>query len=218
VLLVDDHAVLRAGIRRLLDDEPDMEVVGEAADGLDAVEAAQRLKPDVAVVDLTLPGLDGVEVTRRIVTELPDTKVLVLTMHEDHAFVERAVAAGAAGYLLKRAADTDLINAIHALCAGEGFIDPGVTRAVLSNLASKQDLDHGAPHLSPREEQVLALIAWGYTSAEIADRLIISPKTVESHKARLMDKLGLRTRSELVHHAKSLGLLDTPPTHGPSTD
>lgn len=215
VLLVDDHAVLRAGVRRLLEDEDDFEVVGEAADGLGAVEAASRLEPDVAVVDLTLPKLDGVEATRRILEESPNTRVLVLTMHEEPAFVERVLEAGASGYLLKRAAESDLIGAIRAVCSGEGYVDPGVARSLLSGFSRLPEHDSDTRRLSPREQEILCLIAWGHTNREIAERLVISQKTVESHKARLMDKIGLRTRAELVRHAKEAGLMDSPP---PSSD
>ncbi|MCE7885683.1 MAG: DNA-binding response regulator, partial [Actinobacteria bacterium ATB1] len=196
ILLVDDHALLRAGVRRLLEDEDDMEVVGEAADGVSAVEEARRVKPDVAVVDLTLPKIDGVEVTRRINADLPGTKVLVLTMHEEPAFVERVLSAGAAGYLLKRTAEAELIRAIRAVSAGEGFVDSGVTRSVLAHFTDERG-DEARGRLSPRELQVLTLVAWGYTSSEIAGQLVISAKTVESHKSRVMDKLGLRTRAQL---------------------
>lgn len=213
VLLVDDHAVLRAGVRRLLEDESDLEVVGEAADGIEAVEAGARLRPDVAVVDLTLPRLDGVEATRRILQRSPDTRVLVLTMHDEPAFVERVIEAGASGYVLKRAADSDLIRAIRAVCSGEGFLDPGVARSVFE-FSHMPERDSATKRLSPREREVLALVAWGHTNREIADRLVVSQKTIESHKARLMDKLGLRTRAELVRHAKKSGLLDSAPPMG----
>lgn len=211
VLLVDDHAVLRAGIRRLIEDEEDFEVVGEAATGQEAIDAAARVKPDVTVMDLTMPELDGVEATRAILAAQPGALVLVLTMHDEPAFVERVLKAGAAGYLLKRAADTELIRALRAVCKGDGYVDPGVTRPLISELVHSRTGRPPGRDLSHREEEVLSLVAWGYTTREIAQRLVISPKTVESHRARVMEKLNLRSRAELVRHAKDVGILDSAP-------
>ncbi len=211
VLVADDHAVVRSGLRRLLDDEEDVEVVGEAATGREAVEAARRLRPDVVVMDLTMPDTDGVEATRAIVDELPATSVLVLTMHEERSFVDRVLEAGASGYVLKRAADAELINAVRAVHRGDAYVDAAVAQPLISGYLRSRGAAAQDKPLSPREIEVLRFVAWGYTSREIADRLVVSVKTVESHKARLMEKLDLHTRAELVRHAMDEGLLDSPP-------
>ena len=211
VLVADDHAVVRSGLRRLLDDEEDVEVVGEAATGREAVEAARRLRPDVVVMDLTMPDTDGVEATRAIVDELPATSVLVLTMHEERSFVDRVLEAGASGYVLKRAADAELINAVRAVHRGDAYVDAAVAQPLISGYLRSRGAAAQDKPLSPREIEVLRFVAWGYTSREIADRLVVSVKTVESHKARLMEKLDLHTRAELVRHAMAEALLDSPP-------
>lgn len=211
ILVADDHTVVRSGLCRLLEDEADLEVVGVASTGAEAVELAGSLMPDVVLMDLTMPEVDGVEATRVILARVPATRVLALTMHEERAFVDRVLEAGAAGYLLKRAADTELINAIRAVHRGEAYVDPAVVRPVLAEYLHARGAGPPRAALSPREQEVLRLVAWGYTAKEIAERLSVSVKTVESHKARMMEKLGLRTRAELVRHAMGEGLLDHPP-------
>ena len=211
ILVADDHAVLRSGLRRLLEDEADMEVVGEAATGGEAVRLADELRPDVVLMDLTMPEVDGVEATRAVLGCSPASRVLVLTMHEEWVFVDRVLEAGATGYLLKRAAGTELIAAIRAVHRGEAYVDPAVVRPMISGYLNSRGAGPRRSPLSPREQEVLRLVAWGYTAKEIAERLGVSVKTVESHKARMMEKLDLHTRAELVRHAMAEGLLDTSP-------
>jgi two-component system response regulator NreC len=202
VLVADDHALVRAGVRALLAAQPDIEVVGEAEDGAVVVERCERLKPDVVLMDLTMPGRGGVSATEDIHRARLDVKVLVLTMHEDEAYARQARLAGAAGYVLKRALATELIRAIRAVSAGKSHFpaDDG-ERPVVS--AAPLEL------LSDREREVVSLIALGHTNAEIAGKLHISEKTVETHRAHVFEKLGLKTRADLVRFALEHDLLRT---------
>jgi two-component system, NarL family, response regulator NreC len=201
VLLADDHAILRAGLRMLLAAQPDMTVVAEAADGEEAVRRAVETRPDVAVVDLTMPGLSGVETLARLGHEVPDTRLLVLTMHDDPGYARVALAAGAAGHVVKDAESAVLLAAIRAVHRGRTFVHVG------SGASASPPVAVGAPPLSPRERQVLELVVHGHTNREVADRLSLSVKTVETHRARLSEKLGLRSRADLVRFAIELGLL-----------
>jgi len=210
VLLCDDHALLRAGLKALLADEPGLEVVGEAADGAAAVERAVALRPDVALVDITMPELDGLAATRRIRRQAPDVKVLILTMHDDPSYLFQALEAGASGYVLKRAAESDLIDAIRAVSVGEAFLAPRAAQQLVADYVQRRergDLPPPAEPLTPREEDVLRLLAQGYTNVEMAEELVISIKTVETHRAHILGKLGLRKRAELVRYAQTHGLL-----------
>jgi two-component system response regulator NreC len=210
VLLCDDHAVLRAGLRALLDGERGIEVVGEAENGLTAVEQAVALRPDVALLDITMPELDGLTATQRIQRAAPQVKVLVLTMHDDPQYLFRALEAGASGYVLKRAAEADLIDAIRTVSVDEAFFAPAAARTLIADYLARRergDLPPPPEKLTPREEDVLRLLAIGYTNAEIAEELVISAKTVETHRAHILDKLGLRKRAELVRYARAQGLL-----------
>jgi two-component system, NarL family, response regulator NreC len=202
VLLADDHAILRAGLRMLLDAQPDMAVVAEAADGEEAIRRAGDSQPDVAVVDLTMPGLSGVETLERLRREVPATRLLVLTMHDDPAYARLALAAGAAGHVIKDAESAELLAGIRAVHRGRTFVQMGGVAA--DTLVPARP---AAPALSPRERQVLELLAHGHTNREVADRLSLSVKTVETHRARLSDKLGLHSRADLVRLAIELGLL-----------
>ena len=202
VLLADDHAILRAGVRMLLDAQPDMAVVAEAADGEEAIQRAGDTQPDVAVVDLTMPGLTGVETLERLRREVPATRLLVLTMHDDPAYARLALAAGAAGHVIKDADSSELVAAIRAVHRGRTFIQVGAEAA-----ATAAPERTAAPALSPRERQVLELLAHGHTNREVADRLSLSVKTVETHRSRLSEKLGLHSRADLVRLAIELGLL-----------
>ena len=202
VLLADDHAILRAGVRMLLDAQPDMAVVAEAADGEEAIQRAGDTQPDVAVVDLTMPGLTGVETLERLRREVPATRLLVLTMHDDPAYARLALAAGAAGHVIKDADSSELVAAIRAVHRGRTFIQVGAEAA-----ATGAPERTAAPALSPRERQVLELLAHGHTNREVADRLSLSVKTVETHRSRLSEKLGLHSRADLVRLAIELGLL-----------
>jgi two-component system, NarL family, response regulator NreC len=200
LLLADDHAILRAGLRVLLDAQTDMRVVAEAADGEEAVRQARATRPDVAIVDLTMPGLSGEETLRRLHRELPATRLLVLTMHEDPAYARLAQAAGAAGHVIKDSESSELLAAIRAVHRGRTFVQ-------VSGDASLETVGTERASLSTRERQVLALLARGHTNREIASRLSLSIKTAETHRARLGSKLGLHTRADLVRLALELGLL-----------
>jgi len=213
LLIADDHTVLRAGLTMLLNAQADMEVVGEASDGKEAVEKARALRPDVVLMDITMPGGGGLEATKQICRVLSKTKVLVLTMHDDESYLKQFLQAGAAGYVLKKAADTELTDAIRAVYRGDVFVYPSLTKALLTDYLG---LPHNAKEvkreediLSEREREVLKLIALGYTHQQIADRLYLSVKTVETYKARLMDKLNLRGRADLVRYALSRGWLES---------
>ena len=201
VMLADDHAILRAGLRMLLDDQPDMAVVAEAGDGEEAIRRATSSRPDVAVVDLTMPGLTGVETLEGLRREAPTTRLLVLTMHDDPGYARLAMAAGASGHVVKDAESGELLAAIRAVHRGRTFVQVG------SEPEPADPPRPPVPALSPRERQVLELLAHGHTNREVADRLSLSVKTVETHRARLSDKLGLHTRADLVRLAIDLGLL-----------
>jgi len=211
ILLADDHAVLRAGLRALLNDEPDMVVVGEAANGQEAVEQTARLHPDLVVMDLAMPVLSGLEATAAITARQRGTKVLVLTMHAEEQYLFQVLEAGGSGYVLKQSADSDLLQAIRAVHRGEAFMYPAAVRLLLQAYlqggkgAAAQQQAKGK--LSEREEQVLALTAEGYSNQEIATRLYLSSKTVDTYRQRIMEKLDLHHRSELVHYALDRGLL-----------
>ncbi len=209
ILIADDHGVLRAGLRALLNAEPDLEVVGEAADGHQTLRLARELSPDVVLLDISMPGPGGIEVTRQVKQVLPNTRVLILTVHEDESLLREAIRAGAAGYIIKRAVESELINAIHAVWRGDVYVHPAMTRALLKEVVPGPSLASASVEpLTPREIEVLRLIALGYTNRQIAEELIISVRTVESHRANLMGKLGLRSRVDLVRYAREHGLLD----------
>lgn len=203
VLLAEDHHVVRAGLRALIEAQADMEVVGDAADGEAACLLAAELAPDVAVMDLSMPRLGGAQATERIVRERPGVKVLALTVHEDRGYLQQLMQAGASGYLLKRAAAEDLIHAIRTVARGGTYLDPNLAGKVLSGLAGRSAQAGTRPGaaLSDREEEVLRLIARGFTNRQIAAQLDVSVKTVETHKARAMEKLSVEGRSGIVEHA-----------------
>jgi len=203
LLLADDHAILRAGLRMLLDAQPDMVVVDEAADGEEAVQRALVSRPDMAIVDLTMPGLSGVQTLERLRRELPATRLLVLTMHDDPAYARVARAAGASGHVIKDSESSELLAAIRAVHRGRIFVQLGGSASPPASSAESGR----APSLSQRERQVLEMLARGHTNREIAHQLSLSTKTVETHRSRLGDKLGLHTRAELVRLALDLGLI-----------
>src|SRR6266542_1873570 len=212
VLLADDHPILRSGLRLLLSAEPDLEVVGEANNGLEAVEQTQLVKPDVVVMDIAMPGMSGLEATRRIGQLETGARVLILTVHAEEQYLLPVVQAGGSGYVLKSQADTDLLDAIRAVHRGEVFLDPPAQKMLLEDYLDRvkagKEID-SYQTLSEREREVLKLTAEGYTAQEIADRLVLSPKTVDTYRQRVMDKLNLHHRAELVKYALRKGLLQT---------
>jgi len=209
IVIADDHGVLRAGLRALLNSEHDLEVVDEAADGDAAERLALRVKPDVVLLDISMPGPNGIEVARRIKKQLPDTQVLILTVHEDESLLRAALDAGASGYIVKRAVESELINAIRAIAHGDVYVHPAVTRGLLRRGASARTAAEArGTALSRRELEVVRLIARGRTNREIADDLGLSVRTVETHRANAMGKLMMTTRSELVSWVRENRLLD----------
>ncbi len=203
VLLVDDHAVLRSGLRLLLEREEGLEPVGEAGSAEEALRALPRLTPDVVVIDIEMPGIGGLEGVTRIRERAPEAHLLVLSMHDQARDVRRAFDAGAHGYLPKAAADEDLVRAIRAVAAGERYVHPSLGAA----LASPKEADGPIDELTAREREVLRLLALGHTNQEIAERLVVSVRTVESHRAHVMTKLRVSTRAGLVREALRAGLL-----------
>lgn len=210
VILADDHLVVRAGLKALLATNRDIEVVGEAANGREALALVERLAPRVAVLDLDMPVLDGVATTREIAKSWPETKVLVLTMHTEDEYLVSLLEAGAAGYLVKNAADRELGDAIRAVASGDSYVQPSFARALakqVSKRANHADERQLHAQLSERERDVLVLVAGGFSASEIGERLFISPKTVETYKQRINEKLGLSHRSDYVQFCLRLGLL-----------
>jgi DNA-binding NarL/FixJ family response regulator len=207
VALCDDHTVVRNGLARILAGQPDLEVVGEAGTAEEAVEVARRTRPDVFVMDLGLPGANGFAATEAVIEASPGTKVVVLTVHDEAAYVRRAFSVGAKGYLVKEAADVELVDAVRAVAAGQRYVHPTLGAALLTPPKTAQAAGPGG-ELSDREVEVLRLIARGYTQPEIAAELYISARTVESHRAHIHQKLGLRTRAELVAFARRTDVLD----------
>lgn len=208
VLVADDHRIVREGIVSLLRDSGQCEIVAEAANGLEAVEQALATRPEVALIDITMPRLNGLEAVRRIREALPDTKILVLTVHDDEEYVVPIVRAGATGYLLKNAASTELVAAVQSLQAGRPYFGPEATRAMAAQL-QHPGAEHGDPYqrLTPREREVFHLVVEGKASKEISRLLGISVKTAENHRARLMEKLDVHNTAELVKYAARKGLL-----------
>jgi two-component system, NarL family, response regulator NreC len=207
VLVVDDHAVVRAGLRRVLDAEADIETVGEAANADRAVFEAMEHKPDVVLLDVVMPGKSGIEAMPALRQAAPEGKVLVLSMQDDPRYVREAFDAGASGYVLKEAADTEVVGAVRAVAAGERYLHPALgARLVAADAEARKRAE--ADPLSDREREVLRLLALGHTNHEIAKMLFISVRTAETHRAHIMQKLRLSSRAELVRHALSAGLLD----------
>jgi len=208
ILLADDHGIVRSGIRMLIDRQQGMHVVAEAEDGIQAVELAQATKPDVAILDVSMPRMTGLQAAREIRARTPDTSVLLLSMHDDERYFFDAVDVGAAGYVLKRSADTDLIDAIQAVGRGEQFVSPVTERAVIKEWLAGDREDRLQDPLTPRELDVVKLIAEAHTNKQIAQALHVSEKTVESHRANVLSKLGMRDRVELVRYAIRRGLVE----------
>jgi two-component system response regulator NreC len=215
ILIADDHAVVRTGLRALLDRAPDMQTIGEAIDCEEALHLANELRPDVVLLDISMPGPGGIEATRQLKETLPDIRVLILTVHKDEKLLQEAIKAGASGYVTKNALEPELINAIHAVWRGDLYVHPTMTRALLKDMAPAEKSPNQPVHkghvesLTPREVEVLRLIAQGYANRQAADELGISVRTVETHRANIMGKLNLSGRVELVRYAMEHGLLET---------
>jgi DNA-binding NarL/FixJ family response regulator len=206
VFLADDHTMVRQGFRLILSSQPDIEIVGEAGNGREAVELAEKMNPDVIVMDVAMPDLNGIEATRRLSASAPRSRVLALSMHKDSVYVREILRAGARGYLLKDSIDSDLLNAVRAIARGDGYLSPGVSDAVLSDY--RRHVTDPLDLLTSREREVLQLIAEGKTNKEIAGSLNLSVYTVDAHRGRIMEKLNLHSTGELVRFAVRNGLID----------
>ena len=210
ILLADDHTVVRQGLRKVLEERPEWEVVAEAGDGREAVRQAEQHKPDIAILDVAMPLLNGIETTRQITRRVPNTRVLVLSMHADEAYVTQMLQAGATGYLLKDSADVDLIQAVSEVAKGKSFFSPAIARVMLDDYV-RQLADKGVTDryhsLSEREREIFQLIAEGKANKEIAALLSISPSTVETHRARIMEKLDVHSAAEIVLYAVRRGVI-----------
>ncbi len=211
VLIADDHSIVREGVRMILAGQEDFEVVGEASTGREALERARALAPDVVVMDISMPDMTGIQATEKIRKELPSVQVLGLTMHEEQSYVFELLKVGAAGYVLKRAAAEDLVSGVRAAHRGEAFLYPSVAKAVVQDYLQRvtaKEKDEALDGLTEREREVLTLIAEGLTNQEIASKLYISIKTVQTHRAHIMEKLNLHDRTELVRYAIRKGLIE----------
>ena len=206
ILLADDHVIVRQGFRMILAAQPDMEILGEASNGREAVEQAERLQPDVVVMDVAMPDLNGIEATRRMATAAPRARVLALSMHKDSVYVREILKAGARGYLLKDAFDRDLLAAVRAVARGEGYLSPSVSDAVLNDY--RRHVTDPLDLLTSREREVLQMIAEGKTNKEVATTLGLSVYTVDAHRGRIMEKLNVHSASELVRVALRHGLVE----------
>ena len=210
ILLADDHTVVRQGLRKVLEERPEWAVVAEAGDGRAAVRLAEQFKPDVSILDVAMPLLNGIEATRQIARRVPSTRILVLTMHADEAYVAQILRAGAAGYLLKDSADVDLIQAVSEVARGKSFFSPAIARVMLDNYVrqgTEKDVSDRYESLSQREREIFQLIAETKTNKEIAALLNVSPSTVETHRGRIMEKLDLHSAAEIVLYAVRRGVI-----------
>jgi DNA-binding NarL/FixJ family response regulator len=208
VLIADDHGIVRSGLRLLLERQPDVEVIGEAADGAEAREIAIRERPDLAILDVRMPKLTGLQATREIKRQAPEVAVLILSMHDDERYLFEALKAGASGYVLKTQADADLVEAIRAVERGEPFLTPAAQQTLIKDVLERGREDAGDEDLTPREEEIVKLVAEAHTTREIAEILHLSEKTVENHRGNAMRKLGMRDRVELVRYAIRRGLIE----------
>jgi DNA-binding NarL/FixJ family response regulator len=206
VLIVDDHAIMRDGVRALLTVNEDIEVVGEASEGREAIKKLEQLKPDVVVMDIAMPGMDGMEATRQMVKANSKVKVLILTQHDNKEYILSAIKAGAAGFVPKRALGSELVSAIRAVSRGDSVLYPSVASTLIEDYRQRSELDP-YDRLTAREREILKLIAEGHTSQEIADLLVISLKTVLGHRTKIMEKLDIHNRTELIKYAMRKGLI-----------
>ena len=208
VLIADDHGIVRSGLRLLLERQPDIEVIAEAADGAEAREIAVRERPDLAILDVRMPKLTGLQVTRELKKQAPEVSVLILSMHDDERYLFEALKAGASGYVLKTQADTDLVEAIRAVERGEPFLTPAAQQALIKDVLERGRQSDNDEELTPREEEIVKLVAEAHTTRQIAEILHLSEKTVENHRGNAMRKLGMRDRVELVRYAIRRGLIE----------
>lgn len=211
ILLADDHAILRAGLRLLIENQPGLQIVGEASDGKEAIQKAKELQPDLVLLDLNMPNLDGLGALTQIKQEVPSSRVLILTMHDDVSYLQEALRAGASGYVLKKVVDSELLMAIQAVMRGEIYVQSAMTSKLVQGMIPESrtaEEDDPWKTLSEREFDVMRLVALGYTNQEIADELYLSVKTVETYRARGMEKLNLQTRAQLVKSALKHGVMD----------
>ena len=208
ILLADDHAMVRRGLRLVLDSEPDLEVVAEAGDGAEAVDLALADTVELAVLDVTMPRLTGIQAAAELNRRKPELRTLILSMHDNEQYFFEALKAGAAGYVLKSSADRDLVEACRAAMRGEPFLYPGAVTALIRDFLAREDTDGDLEPLTPRELEIVKLIAEAHSTREIADILVISPKTVERHRANILGKLGMRDRVELTRYAIRRGLIE----------
>jgi len=211
LLIADDHTIFRAGVRLLLEAEPDIDVVGEALNGEEAAQMAESLHPDLILMDIAMPGMNGLEATRKIKSRFPNIHILVLTMHRTDEYFFEMLKAGASGYMLKAAETNELIGAIRAVARGEVFLYPTMARHLLQDYLYRLNdpNETGQPSLTPREKEILRLLAEGYSNKEIADKLVVSPSTIHSHRTNLMQKLNLSSRYELIQYARRRGLMQS---------
>ena len=210
IMIADDHAIVRSGLKSIIKADPSLKLSGEATGGYEAIEMVNKTVPDILLLDISMPDLDGISVTKKLTAQYPDLKILILTIHEDNALLREAIKSGAAGYILKKAAEADLIAAIQLILSGDTYVDPSMVRELIvdqpemENSTSKTLVDN----LTPREIEVLKLLVRGYTNRQIGEELTISVRTVEGHRANLSGKLGLKNRVELVRYARENELID----------
>jgi len=210
ILITDDHAIVRTGLRTLLRAEPTMELVGEATGGYEALELVEKTRPDILLLDLSMPDLDGISVTKETKRRFPEVRIMILTVHEDQAMLREAIRAGASGYVLKQAAESELISAINVLMRGDMYVDPAMMRDLLRDAVDHPpESSNGADEpLTPRETEVLKYLVRGYTNRQIGEELNISVRTAEGHRANLSAKLGIQSRADFVRYAREHGLVD----------
>ena len=209
VALVDDHPIVRQGLRNLLQTEPSFQVVAEADDGITGLELVQRVRPDVLIVDLMMPGLNGLDLIKQVLKRLPRLRIVVLSMQSADSYVVEALQSGAAGYVLKETGPSEIIHAIKAVVAGDRYLSPKLAHRVLDSSTGRKKLADPYDSLTPREREILHLIIEGHTNAQIAARLVLSPRTVELHRSRIMKKLGLHNQTDIFRYALERGILST---------